>query len=706
MAHLSKSRRLKKQLTLLNVYAIVVGATLGDGFFLLPGIAAEQAGPAVVLCYLAAALPLIPAIFSVVELSTAMPRAGGVYYFIDRSTHPLLGTIGGLGTWGALTLKISFALIGMGVYINLFFPNAAITPVAVCLALLFGFVNLFGAGKSGSLQAIMVFGVLVSIGWFIVAGSFHIESHHFTGFFDKGSEAFLSTAGLVYISYIGITKIASVSEEIKDPERNLPLGIFLAMVTVVIVYALGTLIIVGVVPPDKLFGSLTPVADAANIFAGHWGVKISAAAALIALLSITNAGIMSASRYPLAMSRDHLLPRYFSSFNKRDIPDRGIYITVTMVLLILLLFNPLKIAKLASAFQLLMFSMVCLAVIVMRESKIDSYDPGYRSPLYPWMQIFGIFAPFVLIFEMGLISLVFTFGLVVLGTLWYFWYAREKVLRVGAMYHIFERIGERRFGGLDRELRGILVEKGLRGSDPFDEVITQAQVIMLSEKITFEQAVSRASELLSQHLPNTSDQLIKRFLEDTKLGITPVTHGIALPHLRVPNIKQPEMVLLQCRHGIVIDENMNIPDIGDSSGSIYAIFFLVSPQEDPGQHLRILANIAGHAEDDGFIHDWLSASNEKQLKKLFLKDKHFLTIRIKEDSQSAPFIGQAIRHLQVPENCLVAFIRRVNETIISRGSTVLEEKDLITFIGDPQAIEQLYNQYGGRKQKKPESDNI
>jgi len=213
MVHLDKSRRLKKQLTLLNVYAIVVGATLGDGFFLLPGIAAEQAGPAVILCYLIAVLPLIPAIFSVVELSTAMPRAGGVYYFIDRSTHPLFGTIGGVGTWCALTLKISFALIGMGVYINLFFPDLPITPLAASLALLFGFINLFSAGKSGSLQVIMVFGVLASIGWFIGAGSFHIEPSHFTGFFNKGTEAFLSTAGLVYISYIGITKIASVSEE-------------------------------------------------------------------------------------------------------------------------------------------------------------------------------------------------------------------------------------------------------------------------------------------------------------------------------------------------------------------------------------------------------------------------------------------------------------------------------------------------------------
>ena len=702
MSFLEKSSRLKKQLTLLNVYAIVVGATLGDGLFLLPGIATQQAGPAVVLCYLIAVLPLIPAMFSVVELSTAMPRAGGVYYFIDRSTHPLLGTIGGLGTWCALILKISLALIGMGVYINLFFPDMPFTLLAACLALLFGCINLFSAGKSGSLQVIMVFGLLTFIGWFIGVGSFHIEANHFTGFFNKGTEAFLSTAGLIYISYIGITKIASVSEEIKDPERNLPLGIFLAMITVVIVYVLGTLVIVGVVPPQKLFGSLTPVADAAHILAGSWGVKITAMAALLAFLSIANAGIMSASIYPLAMSRDHLLPRYFTSFNKSGIPDRGIYITIAMVLVVIFLFDPLKIAKLASAFQLLMFSLICLAVIVMRESRIESYDPGYRSPLYPWMQIFGIFAPFVLIFEIGMISLLFTFGLVLLSSVWYFFYAHDKVERVGAMYHIFERMGQRRFGGLDRELRGILVEKGLRGSDPFDEVITRAQVIMLSKKTTFEQAVLRASDLLSQHLPYTAAQLTKRFLEDTKLGITPVTHGLALPHLRLPNVKRPEMVLLQCRPGIIIDKNMQIPDTGYSSGPIHAVFFLVSPLENPGQHLRILASIAGHADDDRFIPDWLSATNENKLKKLFLKDKHFLTIHIKEDSQSASFISQAIGDLELPENCLIAFILRINKTIIPRGNTVLEEKDLITFIGEPHAIEQVYNQYGGRKQKKIE----
>jgi len=122
----SQPQRLKKSLKLFDVYALATGTTLSAGFFLLPGIAAMNAGPAITLAYLIAALPLIPATFSIVELTTAMPRAGGLYYFLDRSMGPLLGTIGGIGTWLALILKVSFALIGMGVYIGLFVPNLQI----------------------------------------------------------------------------------------------------------------------------------------------------------------------------------------------------------------------------------------------------------------------------------------------------------------------------------------------------------------------------------------------------------------------------------------------------------------------------------------------------------------------------------------------------------------------------------------------------
>ena len=97
MADLHKPRRLKKELSLFSVYAIATGTTLSAGFFLLPGLAAAEAGPAVVLSYIIAAAFLVPAMLSIVELATAMPRAGGTYYFLDRSLGPLAGTVGGLG---------------------------------------------------------------------------------------------------------------------------------------------------------------------------------------------------------------------------------------------------------------------------------------------------------------------------------------------------------------------------------------------------------------------------------------------------------------------------------------------------------------------------------------------------------------------------------------------------------------------------------
>jgi len=184
---------------------------------------------------------------------------------------PLLGMIGGLGTWLALVLKTSFALIGMGAYISLFWPGFPIIPLAAAFAVLFGLVNLFGTKKTGSFQVLMVAVLLIILLGFIGSGLFEINLLYLDGFFDKGASSIFSTAGLVYISYVGVTKIASVAEEVKNPERNLPLGVFLAIATSIVIYALGTLVMVGVIPPEKLSGDLTPVATAAELLVGGWG---------------------------------------------------------------------------------------------------------------------------------------------------------------------------------------------------------------------------------------------------------------------------------------------------------------------------------------------------------------------------------------------------------------------------------------------------
>jgi len=684
---------LKKELTLLNVYAIATGTTLSAGFFLLPGIAFNEAGPAVVLSYLIAAIPLIPAMFSMVELSTAMPRAGGAYYFLDRSMGPFVGTIGGLGTWLALVLKTAFALIGMGAYIRIFWPDVPVVTLAVCLAFFFGVVNLFGARKTGSFQVFMVFALLLILFVFIGEGLPQINSQNFDGFFDKGGVSIISTAGLVYISYVGITNIASVAEEIENPERNLPLGVFLAIVTAIAVYAVGTTIMVGVLPAEKLAHDLTPVASAAEVLFGNWGKIGVTVAAVIAFASVANAGILSASRYPLAMSRDHLIPGKFSKLTPRNIPHYGIAVTVGLIIFLVMSFDIASIAKLASAFQLLMFALICFAVIVMRESRIEAYDPGYRSPFYPWMQLFGVFSPVWLIAEMGMVPILFSLALVTLGTVWYISYARERVVRSGAIYHLFARLGEQRFEGLDRELRGIMKEKGVREEDPFDEVVTRAEVMEFSQKYLFEDITHDVAKELARSLRIPADELERGFMEGSRIGATPISHGAALPHIRLADIKRAEMVIVKAKGTCFVEA----PDFSGKislQGPIHAFFFLVSPSENPGQHLRILAQIAGRVDDEDFLKDWLAANDEQELKEILLRDERFLSLRIRSNTPSSVLIGRSLGEIRMPEGSLVALIRRKGETIIPRGQTVLEEGDRLTVIGDAHGIEKLNNEYG------------
>ena len=683
---------LKKELTLFNVYAIATGTTLSAGFFLLPGIAFNEAGPAVVLSYLIAAIPLIPAMFSMVELATAMPRAGGAYYFLDRSMGPFVGTIGGLGTWLALVLKTAFALIGMGAYLRIFWPEVPVVTLAIILAVFFGIVNLFGARKTGTFQVFMVFALLLILFVFIVQGVPQINSQHFEGFFDKGGISVISTAGLVYISYVGITNIASVAEEIENPERNLPLGVFLAIATAIAVYAVGTTIMVGVLPAKELAQDLTPVASAAEVLFGNWGKIGVTVAAVIAFASVANAGILSASRYPLAMSRDHLIPGLFSKLTPRNIPHYGIAVTVGLIIFLVLTFDIASIAKLASAFQLMMFALICFAVIVMRESRIEAYDPGYRSPFYPWMQLFGVFSPMWLIAEMGIVPILFSLALVTLGTIWYISYARKRVVRSGAIYHLFARLGEQRFEGLDRELRGIMKEKGVREEDPFDEVVTRAQVMEFSGKYLFEEITHDVAKELGQSLGLAAKDLEQGFMEGSRIGATPISHGAALPHIRLAGIDRAEMVIVRAKEQCLVEA----PDFSGKTslqGPIHAFFFLVSPNENPGQHLRILAQIAGRVDDENFLKDWLVATDEQELKEILLRDERFLSLRISSNTPSSVLIGRSLREIRMPEGSLVALIRRKGETIIPRGLTVLQEGDRLTIIGDAYGIEELNNEF-------------
>ncbi len=696
-------KKADKSLGLFAVFALATGTTLSGGFFLLPSFATQLAGPAVILAYLLAGLLLIPPMLSKIELGTAMPRSGGVYYFLDRSLGPMVGTIGGLGIWLALLLKTAFALVGMSAYIQLFLPESGgeslFTAIAIGLVLLFGVINLLGAKKTTTFQIVLVVSLLLILFWFLIAGTFKVQSSNFNNFFNTGYADLLATTGMVFFSYAGVTKVISVAGEIKNPERNLPLGLFLAIGTSIIVYVIGMWVMIGVSGTDSVSflgksTNLTPASTVASDITGSSvGLYIMAIAAIFAFLSVANAGILSASRYPLAMSRDHLLPLSLRKVDGKGTPVIGILVSVVLISLTILFLDPLKIAKLASAFQLMLFSLLCISVIVMRETKLDSYDPGYRVPLYPWIQILGAISCVAIIFVMGWLPVVFSLGVMATGIVWYFIYARKRVDRYGAIYHIFERLGRKRFSALDVELREILKEKGLRSHDPFDQIIARARVIDAAHGSTFEDITTLATEELATLLPVTAENLSEGFLHGTKVGATPVTGGVALPHLRLPCIEQPIMVIARSKDGLVID-------VGDvfsghhEEQSIHSIFFLISPEDDPSQHLRLLAQLAGHVEKEGFMAKWLSANTNQEMKEILLRDDRFLSIHLDKTTSTESLIGLPIKSLSFPEECLVTLIHRRGHMVVPRGSTLLEENDQLTVIGDERGIRSLKEQFG------------
>lgn len=690
---------LRKELGLFDVYAISTGAMFSSGFFLLPGLAAAQTGPSVPLAYLVAALIILPPMLCVAELASAMPRAGGAYYFLDRSLGPWIGTVGGLGTWIALVLKSAFALVGLGAYLSIYF-DLAIRPLAVGLTVAFMIINIVGAKETSGLQRMLVVTLLAIMTLFMGAGLLELvrsgagTAASTEAFFTAGAGGFFATVGFVFVSYAGLTKVASVAEEIVDPDRNIPLGMTLSLVTAAFVYAVGVHIMVAVLPPAELYVDLTPAASAAALIpglSGSVGTALVVIAALAAFASTGNAGVLAASRYPLAMARDRLVPESFARLGRFQTPTAAIVMTAGLMILAIVTLPIEDIAKLASAFQLLLFSLLGLAVVIMRESGIGGYDPGFRSPWYPWLHLVAFFVPMWLIAQMGQVAILFTLGLVAVTTVWYFKYAAARVRRAGAIFHTFARLGERRTSALDNELRHIVKEKGLRDEDPFRELVAQALVLDVSDRVAFEELLDRAADQLALRSGVTSDSLRSGFRAEFKAGFVPVEHGVALPHLRIEGLSHPVLMMARTRDGLSPPEATK-PEQKGSFRSVRAVLFVLSPAEDHGYHLRLLGHLASLAEQPGFLDRWNEAADASNLGTALIEQERLLTLVAEPGRLAESWIQQPVRGLDLPAGTLIVVVRRGAEIIVPKGDTTIERGDSVTVIGEPEAVRLLETQ--------------
>ena len=684
-------QKLKKNLKLFDVYAISTGAMFSSGFFLLPGIAAAYTGPSVYLAYLVAGFLIIPAMLCMAELTTAMPKAGGTYYFLDRALGPMAGTIGGLGSWIAVIFKSAFALVGMGAYLSLYI-DVPITALAIILTIVFGLINVFGAKETTLLQRILVSTLVVILAAFVIKGLIVVgvpEAFYPKGtygdFFKSGFMGFMAVIGLVFVSYAGLTKVASVAEEVENPDRNIPLGMFLSLITATAVYTLGMMVMVNVLDPSELYSSLTPVADAGAKFLGwmpyDMGVILIVVSAIAAFASTGNAGIMSASRYPFAMAKDSLLPKGFSKLGKFKTPTTAIVVTVVAMMAVLVLFDVESVAKLASAFQLLLFGLVCVAVIVMRESQIETYRPGFKSPLYPWMQIIGVLISFWLILEMGILAIGFTGMLVIACAFWYFFYAFGKIERDGALLHVHARLGKNQYEGLERELMTIIHERTT------DENLTYEGLIARSLIFDFDEGAYSADKLMkiiagaAQERTSLTPEQLENAFDETLSGKHIITPHTALWYKTFDDLDTPELMILRF-HGDALVDPLKEDDLK-------SLMFLFAPKTPAGLDLRLAGHIAEVAQSDDFKARWMDATEHRELREILMRDDHFLHQKIEDIPYLHGFIGSEIKDIKMPGTCLIAMMERDGDVVIAHPNETLKAGDELAIIGESKDLKHL-----------------
>jgi len=602
--------KLKQDLNLLDVFCIASGAMISSGLFILPGLAYARAGPAVIVSYLFAGLLSLPGMLSIAEMTTAMPRAGGDCFTVVRSLGPAAGTVAGLLSWFSLSMKSAFALFGISIFTALI-VDANLHLLSVLFCACFVLINLVGVKHAGRTQVGLVIALLVPMLIYILFGLGKIRVENLAPFAPNGIAPIFFTTGFVFVSYAGLLKIASVAEEIKNPARSIPLGMILSLLVVSLLYGLMVLVTTGVLEPEVLSRSLTPISDGASVFMGQFGRVVLSLAAIFAFLSTANAGIMTAARSLIPLSRDGLLPVSLGRINKRfGTPHIALLVTGFMIAMALLLRLEVLVEA-ASVVLILTNILSCLSVIILRESRLQNYRPKFRSPLYPWMQIAGIIGFGLLIFEMGSEALLITFILVVGGLFVYWFYGRIRATREYALLHLIERITAKELTtySLENELREIIRERDEIVKDRFDNIIERVTVLDIERSIRLEEFFRRIADAMSPRLGIGADELFGLLVEREKQSSTVLRPDLAIPHIVIPGQHTFDILLARCREGVFFSKK---------EPKVRAVFVIVGTKDERNFHLYTLAAIAQIVHDPSFEAKWNGARTKEALRDIIL----------------------------------------------------------------------------------------
>jgi APA family basic amino acid/polyamine antiporter len=442
------SKALKRTLTGLDLTMLGIGAIIGTGIFVLTGTAAaNQAGPAIVLAYVAAGLACGFAALCYAEFASMIPISGSAYTYA-------YATLGEIFAWmigwdlileyavGSMTVAVGWSgyfqriLAGFDVHLPAWMAAAPGTSVegailnvpAMLIVLVITALLVRGVRESARFNAAMVFIKLAAILFFIVVGVGYVEPKNWTPFTPYGIQGIAAAAAVVFFAYIGFDAVSTTAEEAKNPQRDLPIGIIASLIICTVLYLAVAGILSGIIPVveyrnDAQFLN-APVGYALSVINMDWAAGLVSAGAVAGITSVLLVMLMSQPRIFFAMSRDRLLPAGVSKVHPKF---RTPYITTIITGLIVSVvagFTPIQVlGEMTSIGTLFAFVVVCIAVLILRARRPDHPRP-FKVPFGPVFPVLGIISCVYLMVNLTVMTWVRFLVWLDIGMVIYWFYGR------------------------------------------------------------------------------------------------------------------------------------------------------------------------------------------------------------------------------------------------------------------------------------------
>lgn len=414
---------LSRTLKFSDAVFINLGAIIGAGIFVIIGISAAAAGPAILISIPLAAVVAMLTGISFAQIARHVDKEGGVYEYGKEALHPYAGFIGGsLWTYGNI-IALAAVSISFGGYLDaLFNSRFPVIFIAIGIVTSFGVLNALGIKNSAkTLRAIVAVNVSILL-LFTLIGLFYFHPSHLADFFSKGSYGIISGGAIIFFAFSGFSRVTTVSEEVIDPEKTIPKAIVVSILISTALYFLISLAAVGLATPKALATSTSPLALASSNTGIILLVEVVSVGALVATSGVILTGILGTSRVMFAMGRDREIPSILARLDKFSTPIFAIIVSVLLAIVLMPLVSFGTIVEASNTCVLAAYSIINMAAIkthLKYGSNKTLQEKRKKRDKFLLIPLLGLVSIFTFFFFLGVESVAIVAIVFIIATAYY-----------------------------------------------------------------------------------------------------------------------------------------------------------------------------------------------------------------------------------------------------------------------------------------------